>query len=241
MAQRNSFMQALGHSRAAVVLMCLFACQPVRANVTVELHGVDDELRTNVLAYLSFERYKKTTDLSADTIERLHERVEREVESALRPFGYYEPKVHSDVTDGGKGDWRVTIDIDPGPPVLLDLIDVQVHGAGEQDPLFTRITENLPLHRGDRLNHATYESLKGDLQRTAATYGYLDAKLTRNELAVDPQNRTASIVLELQTGERYRFGETTIVQKVVNDALVRRYFRYRKGDPFDLTEILRTQ
>ena len=111
MAQRNSFMQALGHSRAALVLMCLIAYQPVRANVTVELHGVDDELRTNVLAYLSFERYKKTTDLSADTIERLHERVEREVQSALRPFGYYEPKVHSELTDGGKGDWRVTIDI----------------------------------------------------------------------------------------------------------------------------------
>src|SRR5262249_1293663 len=99
----------------------------------------------------------------------------------------------------------------------------------------------LPLHRGDRLNHSRYESLKGDLQRTAATYGYLDAKLTRNELVVDPQKHSANVVLEMQTGERYRFGETTIAQKVVNDALVRRYLRYGKGEPFDLTEILRTQ
>src|SRR5262249_48549546 len=138
MAQRNSFMQALGHSRAALVLMCLMLGSPVRANVTVEVRGVDDELKTNVLTYLSFERYKKTTDLSADTIQRLHDRVEREVQSALRPFGYYEPKVHSELTNPGKGDWRVAIDIDPGPPVLLDLIDVQVHGAGVSDPLFTR-------------------------------------------------------------------------------------------------------
>ncbi|MFL6604622.1 MAG: autotransporter assembly complex protein TamA [Steroidobacteraceae bacterium] len=241
MAQRNSFMQALGHSRAALILMCLIAYQPVRANVTVELHGVDDELRTNVLAYLSFERYKKTTDLSADTIERLHERVEREVQSALRPFGYYDPKVHSELSDEGKGDWRITIDIDPGPPVLIDLIDVQVHGPGDKDALFTRITDNLPLHRGDRLSHATYDTLKGDLQRTAATYGYLDAKLTRNELIVDPRSHKASISLEMQTGERYRFGATTIQQKAVNDALVRRYLRYQQGEPFDLTEILRTQ
>src|SRR3982074_1233540 len=133
MAQRNSFMQSLGHSRAAMVLMFLIAYQPVRPNVDVELHGVDDELRTNVLAYLSFERYKKTTDLSDDTIERLHERVEREVQSALRPFGYYEPTVHSDLTEVAKGDWRATIDVDPGPPVLMDLIDVQVHGAGEKE------------------------------------------------------------------------------------------------------------
>jgi translocation and assembly module TamA len=241
MAQRNSFMQALGHNRAALVLMCLIASPLVRASITVEVHGVDDEVRTNVLAYLSFERYKKTTDLSDDTIERLHDRVEREVQSALRPFGYYEPKVHSDLNNSGKGDWTVTIDIDPGDPVLVDIIDVQVHGAGEKDALFTRITDNLPLHRGDRLNHATYDNLKGELQRTAATYGYLDAKLTRNELIVDPQSRKASIALEMQTGERYRFGATNIRQSAVNDALVRRYLRYKTGEPFDLTEILRTQ
>jgi translocation and assembly module TamA len=241
MAQRTSFMQALKQFRAALILMCLIASPLVRANVTVEIHGVEDELRTNVLAYLSFERYKKTTDLSADTIERLHDRVEREVQSALRPFGYYEPKVHSDINNVGRGDWKVTVDIDPGPPVLLDLIDVQVHGPGEKDALFTRITDNLPIHRGDRLNHATYDTLKGELQRSAATYGYLDAKLTRSELIVDPASRKASVALELQTGERYRFGATHIEQSTVNDSLVRRYLRYKQDQPFDLTEILRTQ
>jgi translocation and assembly module TamA len=241
MAQRNFLLQALGHSRAALVLMCLLASPLARANITVEVHGVDDALRTNVLAYLSFERYKKSTDLSPDTIERLHDRVEREVQSALRPFGYYEPKIHSDLNNAGKGDWKVTIDIDPGPPVLVDLIDVQLHGPGQTDPLFTKITDHLPIHRGDRLNHATYDNLKGELQRTAATYGYFDAKLTRSELVVDPQGRKASIALDMQTGERYRFGATTIRQTVVSDALVRRYIRYTQNAPYDLSEILRTQ
>src|ERR1700748_3405103 len=126
MAQRTSSLQA----RAALLLMCLIASPLLRANVTVEVHGVDDQLRTNVLAYLSFERYKKRTDLSADIIERLHNRVEREVESALKPFGYYEPKVDSEVKDLGHGDWQVTIQIDPGTPVLLDKIDVRVNGPG---------------------------------------------------------------------------------------------------------------
>src|ERR1700716_4353448 len=166
MTQRIPLPQARRrHRRAPVVAVCLLACPLAHAlGVKVEIRGVDEELRTNVLAYLSLERYKKGgADLNADTIERLHDRVEREVQSALRPFGYYEPKVHSDINNGGKGDWKVTVDIDPGPPVLVDLIDVQVHGAGEKDALFTRVTDNLPLHRGDRLNHATYDNLKGDL------------------------------------------------------------------------------
>jgi translocation and assembly module TamA len=241
MARRNHLTRAGWHGRAWLAAMCVIVSQLAMANINVEIRGVDEQLRANVLAYLSFERYSKRTDLSADTIERLHNRVEREVQSALKPFGYYEPKVESDVKDLGHGEWRVTVDINPGPPVLIDKIEVRVQGPGATDPLFERITKNPPLHPGDRLNHSTYEALKSDLQRTAATYGYLDAKLTRNELVVDPKNHKANVALEMETGERYRFGPTTIQQTSVKDALVRRYLRYKEGDYFDLTQILRTQ
>src|SRR4030088_2619035 len=85
-----------------------------------------------------------------------------------------------------------------------------------------------PLHDGDRLNHAAYESIKTDLQRTAATYGYLEARLIRNELVVDPPNHKANIGLELDTGQRYYFGATSIRQDVVREPLVRRYLRYHE-------------
>jgi translocation and assembly module TamA len=244
MAQRNFLPRGRRSLRRAPgLLLCLLAGSLAHAaSVTVEVRGVADEVRDNVLAYLSFERYRRGgVDLNADTVERLHNRVEREVDAALRPFGYYEPKVESTVTDQGRGDWRVVIDINPGTPVLVDHIDVRVDGPGESDPLFRRILNNLPLHSGDRLSHAAYDAVKTDLQRTAATYGYLDAKLIRNELVVDPPNHKANIALELETGERYRFGATTIEQHAVNEKLVRRYLRYHEGDYFDLTQILRTQ
>ncbi len=140
-----------------------------------------------------------------------------------------------------RGDWRVAIDITLGKPIVMETVDVKVTGAGAEDPLFVRITSNPPLHPGDRLNHSTYDGIKSDLQRTAATYGYLDAHMTHNELIVDPKNHTARAELELETGDRYRFGETIIEQTAVSDALVRRYLRYTKDDPFDLTQVLRTQ
>ena len=244
MAQRN-FLRRARRSlrRARGLLLCLLAAPLAQAaSVTVEVHGVDEELRTNVLTYLSFERYRRGgVDLNADTVERLHNRVEREVDAALRPFGYYEPKVESTVTDQGHGDWRVVINIDTGTPVLVDHIDVRVDGPGENDPLFRRILGNLPMHKGDRLSHAAYDAIKADLQRTAATYGYMDAKLIRNELVVDPPNHIANIALELETGERYRFGATAIEQHVISDKLMRRYLRYHEGEYFDLTQVLRTQ
>ncbi|HEY1491025.1 MAG TPA: POTRA domain-containing protein [Steroidobacteraceae bacterium] len=226
------------------LLLCLLAGPWARAatGVDVTVRGVDDEVRDNVLAYLSFERYKKGgADLTPDIVDRLHERVEREVDAALRPFGYYEPQVQSNVTQEDKGTWKVTVDITPGTPVLVDSIDVRVDGPGATDPLFQRILRRLPLRKGQRLNHKSYEDIKNDLQRTAATYGYFDAKLIRNELVVDPPNHKANIALAMATGERYRFGTTTIKQKVIKDSLVRRYLRYQDGEPFDLTQVLRTQ
>ncbi len=229
--------------RAPWIAACLLACPvALAAGVTIEVHGVDDEVKDNVLVYLSFARYKKGgAELTPDTVERLHNRVDREVQAALKPFGYYQPQVESTVADQGKNDWRVVVNITPGVPVLVEHIDVHVDGPGESDPLFQRILKHLPLHPGDRLNHAYYEAIKADLQRTAATYGYLDAKMIRNELVVDPVAHTANIALELDTGPRYRFGATTIEQHVVSQKLVRRYLRYHEGDLYDLTEVLRTQ
>jgi translocation and assembly module TamA len=243
MAQRNPLLQALRRSRASMVFLCLFLCAsaPGRASVDVDIRGIDDPLRANVLAYLSFERYKRSDDLSRDTLERLHDRVEREVQSALKPFGYYDPQIRSELAEVRHGDWRITIEINPGKPVVMEAVDVKVTGPGATDPLFQRITADPPLHAGDRLDHAAYDGIKSDLQRTAATYGYLDARMTRNELVVDPAKHTARAELELQTGDRYRFGDTTIEQTAVSDTLVRRYLRYTKDEPFDLTQLLRTQ
>jgi translocation and assembly module TamA len=245
MAQRNSLPRARRWHRRAPGLALWLLLSPLAqaaGTVNVEVRGVDEELRANVLAYLSFQRYQKGgADLNAETVERLHNRVEREVDDALRPFGYYEPVVDSTVTDEGHNSWRVVVNITPGKPVLVDRIDVRVNGPGQTSPLFQRILRHLPLRSGQRLNHALYEAIKTDLQRTAATYGYLDAKLVRNELVVDPANHKADIALELETGERYRFGATTIEQHVVGDQLVRRYLRYKEGDYYDLTQVLRTQ
>ena len=245
MGQRNLSHGARLSWRASGALLLLLGCVTTgpwaQAGVAITVTGVSGPLRSNVLAYLSFSRYQRSKDLTADIVDRLQSRIGREVQGALRPFGYYQPTVHSKVTPSGPGNWQVAISIDPGRPVILKKVDVRVVGPGAESPLFTRITSSLPFHTGAALNQSQYDGVKGDLLRTAATYGYLDATLTRHELLVDPTARTASIALELDTGVRYHFGATAIEQHAVREKLVRKYLRYREGDPFDLTEVLRTQ
>ncbi len=125
--------------------------------------------------------------------------------------------------------------------MVVDKVDVKVTGPGATEKVFTDITNDLPVQAGDTLNHSNYDSLKGSLLRTAATYGYLDARMVRNEMRVDPQAYVAQVTIEFETGPRYKFGATTITQSTIDDALVQRFLRYKAGDPFDASQLLRTQ
>ncbi len=227
--------------RAALLIAVLLAAgSPAFAGIDIEIRGVDGEIANNVSAYLSLTRYKDR-DVDPALMDRLRDRIDREVREALQPFGYYRPSVKSTVAQKRKGAWSVTLQIDAGAPVIVQQVDLEVTGPGADDPQFRRILDHPTLHRGDRLRHPAYEAMKNDLQRVAATYGYFDARLTRSELRVDPAKAAASVFLVMASGVRYRFGETTIEQDVIDDRLARRFMRYKPGDPYDQTQLLRTQ
>jgi translocation and assembly module TamA len=236
----SQFRQRFSALALLAMLLAQFAA-PARAEIEVEVRGVSEDVRANILAYLSFERYKKSDDLSKDFVERLQERCEREVRAAMRPFGFYEPVVTSGVDQKGQSDFKVVINVTQGEPIKVDKVEINVTGPGTTDTVFTRITADPPIKVGDRLSHSNYETLKGGLLRGASTYGYLDARMTRNEMRVDPQARVAQIYIDFETGERYRFGDTTISQDAVDERLVRRFLRYQPAQLFDATELLRTQ
>jgi translocation and assembly module TamA len=215
--------------------------RPACADIHIELEGVEGELRGNVTALLSLERYKDRDRIEPEAVQRLYDRIDDEVRSALRPYGYYEPQVQATLQPpDSQHHWHVKITIDQGVPVLLDSVNVQVNGAGASDPVFRSIL-NDPPRSGERLSHVRYEQYKGSLERAAATYGYLDARLIRNELRVDLATHKADIYLQLETGERYRFGATTIEQTAVRDYEVRRFLRYHPGEPYNALQLLRTQ
>ena len=74
---------------------------------------------------------------------------EEEIDLALQPFGYYRPSVHSRLTGGKNGQWLAEYQVDPGPAIRLDSVDVQVRGEGAGLPGFRRLVERFPLKKGD--------------------------------------------------------------------------------------------
>ena len=139
------------------------------------------------------------------------------------------------------GTWIVRLRIKPGEPVLMGEVEVRVVGAGQDDGDIRLVVDGNLLRPGTRLDHPSYEKLKTELVRTALEQGYLDAKLTRHELEVDPAQHLANIRLVLDTGGLYRFGTVTIEQDAIDPKLLDRYVRFTEGEPFSSVRIRNTQ
>jgi translocation and assembly module TamA len=229
-----------GYAAALAACAALGLASPARAEIRVTIEGVDGAIRTNVLAYLSLQRYATLDDLQPDLVNRLVQRVEVEVTDALRPFGYYAPSVVTELTGDPKR-WLVRIAIAPGEPVMLKDVDIEILGPGRDEPFLREVLAEERLQPGQQLNHGTYENLKGELQRRAASNGFLDARFTRSELLVDPEARTAVARLRLETGPRYRFGAIEIDQDVLDPRFMQRFLRFEEGEWFSSAALLRTQ
>ena len=208
--------------------------------IDVKIVGVDGPVRDNVAAFLSLKRYAGSTDLDQDRVDRLTLRARQEAADALKPFGYYEAEVIVTVTPVDAG-WKAVVAIVPGEPVTLATAEISITGSGRDEPFLAEVLAASTLVVGKRLSHADYDRVKGELQRVAASNGYLDATWSRAELRVDVGNHAAHAHLTLDTGQRYRFGATTIEQDFLDPAFVRRYLRYEEGDWYNSNLLLRTQ
>lgn len=224
----------------ALLLLALLPVWPAQAAIDVVIPDVTEAVRNNVLAFLSLSRYAERDDVTQEIMSRLQRRIVSETRQSLEPLGYYEPEVTYDVAQDGQR-WLVTIHVKPGRPVRLSEVSVTATGPGAHERAIGEILDAQELKPGLRLNHGTYERVKGALLRAAKNEGYLDARLAKNDLVIDRLERRASAIVELDTGKRYSYGEIKIAQDVIEDDPMRRLLRMKQGDPYTLDSLLRTQ
>lgn len=226
--------------RRWLALPLALAMAGAQARIAIDLPDTTPAIETNVRAFLSLTRYAERTDVTPEVMSRLQRRIVSETRRALEPLGYYEPEVTYDTARNGE-DWKVTIHVTPGRPVRLSEVSIDAIGAGRNELALREVIDSQTLKPGLRLNHGTYDSVKGALIRAARNEGYLDAKLTKNDLLIDKKERRATVTLEVDTGERYRYGRITTEQDVITDDAMRRLLRMKEGDPYTLDSLLRTQ
>lgn len=222
------------------VLACAWPWAPAAAQIQVQIAGVDGEIEANIRASLDVVRHGTREDLSEAAVRRLHARARRQIREAMRPFGFYRPRIEPQL-ERRNGEWRAIFQIDPGEPVLVTEIDVRIMGEGSEEPRFLEVIAQSPIRTDRRLRHEEHDRLRNNLQATAAMLGYFEARFEQRLLEVDPAAHSARIVLHLETGPRYRFGPVTVAQDILDEGLLQRIVMIREGEPYDTARLLQTQ
>ena len=225
---------------AFLLVLLLPGVALAKERVDIEIEGLERALRQNVLANLSLEEARGDDDLSEDRIRRLHADAQEEIELALQPFGYYRPTIQSMLEREGDT-WVARYTVDPGPPLKVREADLQVSGAGVDDPTFQTLIREFPLQQGETVYHPDYEEGKAALDEYASENGYLDAAYDAREIRVDLAAYTADIVVHYNTGPRYRFGPVHFNQDFLDPEIVQGYTTFEQGEPLNVEKVLEMQ
>jgi translocation and assembly module TamA len=233
------------HARLIAVLSAVFvaslvpasaqhlqAQQPAEVSLSVQISGIEGELKQNVEALTGIVRAGRSKTVRPGHVYRLFENAPQEIERALEPFGFYHPTVQSSL-DVESTPWSATFVVDSGPATLVDRLDLRVNGEAEGDSAFQAAVARIPLAEGDTLNHPAYKRAKRSLGLLAADRGYLDAVWDSSFIRVDRQRNSSEIVLHMTTGPRFRFGEVSIDQEWVDMDILEPHIDFQPGDPFD--------
>jgi translocation and assembly module TamA len=228
------------HVLAAAAVLAL-ALPAAADEVTFVITGVSDPLLSNVSSHVEDFGLTGSAGVAAGQLEDLAADSIIRAKEALKPFGYYGPRISASVVSAGRQKWRINLRIEPGPAVRVNQAVVEVRGAGAGQEDLREWRENWPLGPGAVLNQAVWAEQKENALSLARTEGYLNATFVMHSLELDLVQHKANLTLILDTGMQAVFGSVNFVQDVVEQHSLRNVPRFSPGDPYrpDLVESLR--
>jgi len=230
-------------ARAISLTIVLFAgsASAYAAGVKIEINGLPEEQSNAIRASLELNNYAER-DITPVQLRAAYRDADKQIIAALEPFGYYDPKVTPHLTGDEATGWTARFDVVPGDPVIVREEHVDVIGDGKDRRRVTAAIAGFLPKVGERLDHPTYEASKAVIDTSLRGAGYLDAKYTKRRVTVIPEEHSAKVDLQWESGPRYKFGDVRFSGDApFPEEFLREYVPWRKDGFFSSEEVLNLQ
>jgi translocation and assembly module TamA len=226
---------------ATILALLLTATGALAARVEVEIDGLAEEQRDAVENSLQLNEYEKR-DISQAELRAAWKDAESQIKLALEPFGFYDVTIQSDLTGDAQTGWKAKFTVTPGDPAIVRNANVQVEGEGKEQRRVAAAIAGFVPKVGDRLDHATYESSKQIIDSSLRGSGYLDAKYLKRRVTVKPDEKSADVDLQWESGERYKFGDVRFEGDApFPEGFLRDFIPWREDAFFNSEQVLNLQ
>ncbi|MEZ5477651.1 MAG: POTRA domain-containing protein [Thiolinea sp.] len=144
---------------------------PIKVNVS----GASGELADNIKAYMPSLR-SLDCNSDKDSLERFIDASADNLLEGAEAMGYFSARFNT--TASRQGDcWVLNIAVEPGEPIRVSQIKIQVSGEGESLQTFRKLEADPPYRPGDVLISGKYEDFKSSLTSAANRLGFFDARV----------------------------------------------------------------
>ncbi|WP_407832669.1 autotransporter assembly complex protein TamA [Vibrio rotiferianus] len=212
-----------------IIVSLLAFSHSAYADVSLTIKGIDGALEDNVNAYLS-----SIPEGDYSTSLRFQARLEQSITEALNALGYYHAKISYTIT---KDNDELIVNVQPGEPVKIKVMDVVISGEANQDEEFTKLLNKSPLKVGRILNQGEYDSLKSSIRNLALQRGYFNGDFELSKLEVIPELNEANVRLHYNSGIRYYFGSVEITGSQIWEERVASLRPFKEGEPYLVSEV----
>jgi translocation and assembly module TamA len=228
-------------SRWLTYSFLLLATHAHAAKVDVEIDGLAEEQRDAVEANLELREYEKR-DIKPAELRSAYKEAEAQIRLALEPFGFYDVEVDSSLTGDEQNGWKAKFTVRPGEPAIVRNARVDVVGEGKEQRRVATAIAGFAPKVGDRLDHATYEASKSVIDSSLRGSGYLDAKYLHRRVTVKPEENSADVDLQWESGERYKFGDVRFTGDApFPESFLRDFIPWREDAFFNSEQVLNLQ
>jgi len=216
--------------RIVLLAPLLFPAWASAANLAFSLVGLQGEPERNVRAWLGSP--PETEQERLNFVVSARGRVER----SLQALGYYRPEIDLNV-QRTEPVWQLDIAVDPGEPVSIKDISIQVRGPAANDLEFARLIADTGLVSGDVLHHGHFEDFRNRLLSLGQQRGYLDSSIALSRVEVQVAAGRADIFIHYDSGPRYRFGELIYDEQLMDSELLDTLRSFHQGDYFEQSRL----
>lgn len=179
----------------------------VELNAPRELHRILE-------ASLDLIRSQDYEAITPQLLDRLQREAVSEAREALGTEGYFAPEVRI-TRDESTTPWTVRIHVSPGEPTLVASVDIRFVGPVENgDELdfrhMERIRREWLLPVGAVFRQQSWNDAKAHAVEEMSGERYAAARLGASEARIDPEARTAHLMIALESGPVFRIGPREI-------------------------------
>lgn len=190
-----------------------------------------------IRAGLDLARWQSDDEMTPDLLELLAREGSVQAREIAAIEGFYDAKVEVTI-DRKATPTIVTVRVDPGTPVRVSDVRVNVLGPAVNDvPLGTTAIKDArdgwSLRLGQVFRQAEWIDAKERAVRTLRRSPYAAARIAASEARVDPDRRAAELDVEIDSGPRFSIGPLDIRGlKRYPPSLVENFNILKRGEPY---------